>query len=55
MVAYPGLGQELLKSIQARDVPLLQALALLVAVTYSISNLVADLCYTVLDPRIRLA
>ena len=53
--AYPGLGQELLKSIQSRDVPLLQALALLVAVTYSISNLVADLSYTVLDPRIRLA
>ena len=53
--AYPGLGQELLRSIQSRDVPLLQALALLTATTYCVSNLVADLSYTVLDPRIRLA
>ena len=53
--AYPGLGQLVLKSIQTRDVPLLQALALLVAATYAISNLVADLSYAALDPRIRLA
>jgi peptide/nickel transport system permease protein len=53
--AYPGLGQELLRSIQSRDVPLLQTLALLIAATYSMSNLVADLSYAVLDPRIRLA
>jgi peptide/nickel transport system permease protein len=53
--AYPGLGQELLRSIQSRDVPLLQTLTLLIAATYSMSNLVADLSYAVLDPRIRLA
>ncbi len=53
--AYPGLGQLLLTSIQTRDVPLLQALALLIAATYTISNLVADLSYAALDPRIRLA
>ncbi len=53
--AYPGLGQLVLKSIQTRDVPLLQALALLVAATYAISNLVADLSYAALDPRIRRA
>ena len=53
--AYPGLGQLVLKSIQTRDVPLMQALALLVAATYAISNLVADLSYAALDPRIRLA
>ena len=53
--AYPGLGQELLKSILSRDVPLLQALALLIAAIYGISNLVADLSYAILDPRIRLA
>ena len=51
--AYPGLGLLVLNSIQTRDVPLLQALALLIAATYAISNLVADLSYAVLDPRIR--
>ena len=53
--AYPGLGLLLLSSIQNRDVPLLQVLALLTAGTYALSNLVADLSYAALDPRIRLA
>ena len=52
--AYPGLGLLLLSSIQTRDGPLLQVLALLTASTYALSNLVADLSYTALDPRIRL-
>ncbi len=52
--AYPGLGLLVLSSIQTRDVPLLQALTLLIAATYAISNLVADLSYAALDPRIRL-
>ena len=53
--SYPGLGQMLLRSIQTRDVPLLEALALLIAATYAVSNLVADLAYTALNPRIRYA
>lgn len=53
--AYPGLGQLLLFSILNRDVPLLEALALIIAATYAFSNLLADLCYAVLDPRIRLS
>ena len=53
--AYPGLGQLVLSSIQTRDVPLLQALALLIAATYAMGNLVADLSYAALDPRIRVA
>jgi len=53
--AYPGIGSLLLISIQSRDVPLLQALALLIAVTYSLSNLVADLSYGLLNPRIRVS
>ncbi len=53
--AYPGLGSQLLTSIQTRDVPLLQSLTLLIAATYAISNLVSDLSYAALDPRIRLA
>ena len=53
--SYPGLGQLLLNSIQSRDVPLLQALTLIIAVTYTVSNLLADLSYSFLDPRIRYA
>lgn len=52
--AYPGLGQLLLTAINTRDVPLLQTLALIIAGTYALSNLVADLSYGALDPRIRL-
>ena len=53
--AYPGLGQLLLSSIESRDVPLLQALTLIIAVTYTVSTLLADLSYSFLDPRIRYA
>jgi peptide/nickel transport system permease protein len=52
--AYPGLGRLLLTSIQNRDVPLLQALALLLATAYALSNLIADLSYAALNPRVRL-
>lgn len=53
--AYPGLGQLLLSSILTRDTPLLQAVTLIVAGTYAVGNLLADISYAVLDPRIRLA
>ncbi|GMU40768.1 MAG: glutathione ABC transporter permease [Chloroflexota bacterium] len=53
--SYPGLGRMLLTSIQTRDVPLLQALSLLIAAAYAFSNLAADLAYTWLNPRIRFA
>ncbi len=53
--AYPGIGQLMLWSINTRDLPLLEAVALIIAVTYAISNLVADLSYAALDPRVRLA
>jgi len=53
--AYPGLGQMLLFSIQQRDFPLLESLVLLIAGTYAISNLLADLSYAALDPRIRVS
>ncbi|MDA0270665.1 MAG: ABC transporter permease [Chloroflexi bacterium] len=53
--SYPGLGRLLLTSIQTRDMPLLQSLSLLIAAVYAISNLLADLTYTWLNPRIRFA
>jgi len=53
--SYPGLGRLLLTSIQTRDMPLLQALSLLIAGTYAFGNMFADLAYTWLNPRIRFA
>ncbi|HEY95177.1 MAG TPA: ABC transporter permease [Dehalococcoidia bacterium] len=52
--AYPGIGQLLLRSIENRDIPLLEIVSLIIAGTYAISNLIADLSYAALDPRVRL-
>jgi peptide/nickel transport system permease protein len=51
--AWPGLGQLLLSSIQTRDVPILLGLFLLASMTVIVANLVSDIAYAWLDPRIR--
>lgn len=51
--AYPGLGRLLVFSIQSRDIPTLQASILVVAAIYALANLVADLLYAWLNPKIR--
>jgi peptide/nickel transport system permease protein len=51
--AWPGIGRLLIQSIGFRDYPLVQGCILLIAVTYVAMNLVTDLVYVVLDPRIR--
>ena len=50
---YPGVGNTLLKAINARDYPLVQALLLLIVVFVLIGNFIADLTYLWLDPRLR--
>lgn len=50
---YAGLGRLLIESIETRDVMVLQSIAVLVAAIYALANLVADVLYTRLDPRIR--
>jgi ABC-type dipeptide/oligopeptide/nickel transport system permease component len=52
--AWPGVGRLLIQSISFRDYPLVQGCILLIAVTYVAMNLVTDLIYGLLDPRIRL-
>lgn len=51
--AWPGIGRLLVQSIGFRDYPMVQGCILLIAVTYVAVNLVVDLAYGVLDPRIR--
>ncbi|HEX3348037.1 MAG TPA: ABC transporter permease [Acetobacteraceae bacterium] len=53
--AWPGIGQLAIQSIQARDFLVVQAIVLFVSLTYIGMNLLADLAYVAIDPRIRLA
>jgi ABC-type dipeptide/oligopeptide/nickel transport system permease component len=52
--AWPGIGRLLIQSISFRDYPTVQGCVLLIAVTYVGVNLVTDLTYGFLDPRIRV-
>jgi len=51
--AIKGLGRVLIQSILNRDYPVVQGAILVVSVLFVFSNLVVDLLYTVIDPRIR--
>jgi peptide/nickel transport system permease protein len=53
--AFPGIGRALIVAIQQRDLPSIQAGALLMATVYALANLAADLAYAALDKRIRYA
>jgi peptide/nickel transport system permease protein len=51
---YPGLGRLLVFAIDRRDLPLLQAVTMVTVLGFALANLVADLLYAWLNPRIRL-
>jgi ABC-type dipeptide/oligopeptide/nickel transport system permease component len=51
--SWPGLGRLIIQAIRLRDYPLVQGGILLIALTYVFLNLLTDLIYGVLDPRIR--
>jgi peptide/nickel transport system permease protein len=50
---WPGLGTLTVQALAARDYPLLQAIFLIIAVSVVLANLVADIVYGYLDPRVR--
>ncbi len=50
--AYPGIGQTMVDAVRARDVPVIQACALIFAVTYIVFNLAADLIAIATNPRL---
>ncbi len=52
--SWPGVGLLTIEAIQSRDYPVVQACVLLISVTYVIVNLLTDLAYAWVDPRIRL-
>ena len=55
LFAYPGLGSALTTAVQGRDLPVVQAIVLLLATVYVVVNLVADLLTIFLIPRLRTA
>lgn len=52
---YPGLGQLLVNAVNARDYPLMSGAFLLITVAVIVVNILADVLYTVIDPRVRRA
>jgi peptide/nickel transport system permease protein len=52
--AWPGIGRLIVQAILARDFPVVQASVLFLAMTFVLLNLLTDLLYSFLDPRIRL-
>jgi peptide/nickel transport system permease protein len=52
--AWPGLGQLTIAAISQRDLPLIQGIVLTFAIVFALVNLVVDLLYAAVDPRIRL-
>ena len=52
--AWPGLGRLLVDSINARDFPMVQGIVLTFAAMFIVVNIITDLLYSVVDPRVRL-
>lgn len=51
--SWPGVGRLAVQAIQSRDYPLLQGCILLIAVSYVLVNLLTDMVYALVDPRVR--
>ena len=51
--SWPGIGRWVYESIQLRDYPVVQSMTLVIAVIFVVTNLLVDLSYAWLDPRVR--
>ena len=52
--SWPGVGQLTIEAIQRRDYPVVQACVLLISLSYVMVNVLTDVVYAAIDPRIRL-
>jgi peptide/nickel transport system permease protein len=52
--ALPGVGTMLVQSILSRDYPVVQGFTLIIAIIFVVINLLVDVSYAYLDPRVRL-
>ena len=53
--AWPGVGRLLIVSVGERDLAVVQLIVLMIAVSMSLTNLLVDMAYVLVDPRIRIA
>ena len=53
--AWPGVGRLLVTSVAARDLAIVQTIVIMVATTMVLANLLVDLLYGWIDPRLRVA
>jgi ABC-type dipeptide/oligopeptide/nickel transport system permease component len=53
--SWPGIGRLTVQAISARDYPLLQGCMLVIALSYVLVNLLTDVLYAIIDPRVRLS
>lgn len=51
---YPGMGSELVNAVEQKNIPVLQAITVIIVFIFALANLLADLLYALLNPRIRL-
>ena len=54
MFGIPGLGNMAYEGILSADVDVIRAVVLIGAIIYVIANLLTDICYALVDPRVRL-
>lgn len=53
--AFPGIGSFLARAIFTRDFPVLQGFIIFIAITYALINLLVDVSYSFIDPRVRVS
>jgi peptide/nickel transport system permease protein len=51
--AWPGIGRFLVTAVSKRDLATVQTIVILISLTMVTANLIADILYTVVDPRLR--
>lgn len=52
--ALPGLGDAIISAVKSRDYPVVQGAMILISITYIFVNIMTDIVYTIIDPRIEL-
>lgn len=52
--SYPGLGRLMVTAVERKDIPLMQAIVMVIVFFFALANLLADLLYALLNPRVRL-
>jgi peptide/nickel transport system permease protein len=53
--SWPGMGRLFIEGIESRDYPLIMGLTMILAIVILVANLLTDVAYAVIDPRIRYA